>query len=222
MKHTSKDHPTPTELAKIAAELGVDQSSETYQATAKRALQLWRACAEELDRAKHRAKPELPFIEDAQSRDLEMFRKYGIEANIKTYDLKKLLLKLFPTLNKAARDKRFCDFLDLSIRIDKAKKLGVIWPWDNDPFNEDKNYEITLDDIIQPLDKHSVPETPTTEINEAFTNHKKRVFNCDEYLTLIQKVDRWETLRATKAQYERGSKGGKAKAAKIEGKKQSK
>ncbi len=222
MKHTSKDYPTPTELAKIAGELGVDQSSETYQATAKRALQLWRACAEELDRAKHLAKPEQPFIEDAQSRDLEMFLKYGIEANIKTYDLKKLLKKLFPTLNSAARDKRFCDFLDLSIRIDEAKNSGVIWPWSNDPFNDDIKYDITLDDIIQPLDNHSIPETPVTKINEAFTCYEKRVFNCDEYLTLIQKVNRWEALRTAKARYGRGSKGGKAKAAKIEAKKQSK
>ena len=51
MKYDPKDYPTPIELAQIAAPLAAGKRSAQYSDAAKSALELWKACAAELEYA---------------------------------------------------------------------------------------------------------------------------------------------------------------------------
>jgi len=118
MKHDPKDYPTPIELAQIAAPLAAGKRSAQYSDAAKSALELWKACAAELEHAQI----ESELIQAAQNADDEL---YGF-LDKASYTLNELLKLAFPKVRTIGeRTGKFRDFLKDHLRGLRATEMNV-------------------------------------------------------------------------------------------------
>jgi len=132
MKHNPEDFPTPTELAQIAAPLAAGKRSAQFSNAAKSALELWKACAEELEHAQI----ESDLIQAAQNADDEL---YGfLEKD--SYTLDELLKLAFPKARtETDREARFRNFLNDHLRGLRATEMNVPFEASPEVSLEDKN-----------------------------------------------------------------------------------
>ena len=185
MKHDPKDYPTPTELAQIAAPLAARQRGDQYSDAAKSALELWKACAAELEYAQL---IESDLTQQALNNDLDEVIRYIQRCeeldqllDKDSYTLNELLKLAFPKARtELIRTGRFRDFLNDHLRGLRATEMNV--PLKDAP-------TVSLDDRNNYLKK--LREDGLTR---------------DECKILILRLDRWKKLKSK----ERATKAGKA------------
>ena len=132
MKHNPQDYPTPTELAQIAAPLATGKRSAQFSDAAKSALELWKACAAELEHAQI----ESELIQAAQNADDEL---YGfLEKD--SYTLNELLKLAFPKVPTITdREAKFRNFLNDHLRGLRATEMNVLFEASPEVSFEGKN-----------------------------------------------------------------------------------
>ena len=185
MKLDPKDYPTPTELAQIAASLAAGKRSAQYSDAAKSALELWKACAAELEYAQL---IESDLTQQALNNDLDEVIRHiqrGEELDQlldkDSYTLNELLKQAFPKVRTIdTRIGNFRDFLKDHLRGLRATEMNV--PLEDAP-------TVSLDDRNNYLKK--LRENGLTR---------------DECKILILRLDRWKKLKSK----ERATKAGKA------------
>ena len=185
MKRDPKDYPTPTELAQIAASLAAGKRSAQYSDAAKSALELWKACAAELEYAQL---IESDLTQQALNNDLDEVIRHiqrGEELDQlldkDSYTLNELLKQAFPKVRTIdTRIGNFRDFLKDHLRGLRATEMNV--PLEDAP-------TVSLDDRNNYLKK--LRENGLTR---------------DECKILILRLDRWKKLKSK----ERATKAGKA------------
>ena len=185
MEHTSKDYPTPTELAQIAASLAAGKRSAQYSDAAKSALELWKACAAELEYAQL---IESDLTQQALNNDLDEVIRYIQRCeeldqllDKDSYTLDELLKLAFPKARtEPIRTGRFRDFLNDHLRGLRATEMNV------------------------PL-----KDAPTVSLDDR-NNYLKKLrddgLTRDECKILILRLDRRKKLKSK----ERATKAGKA------------
>lgn len=185
MKYDPKDYPTPIELAQIAAPLAAGKRSAQYSDAAKSALELWKACAAELEYAQL---IESDLTQQALNNDLDEVIRYIQRCeeldqllDKDSYTLNELLKQAFPKVRTIAiRTGNFRDFLKDHLRGLRATEMNV--PLEDAP-------TVSLDDRNNYLKK--LRENGLTR---------------DECKILILRLDRWKKLKSK----ERATKAGKA------------
>ena len=185
MKLDPKDYPTPTELAQIAASLAAGKRSAQYSDAAKSALELWKACAAELEYAQL---IESDLTQQALNNDLDEVIRYIQRCeeldqllDKDSYTLNELLKLAFPKARtEPIRTGRFRDFLNDHLRGLRATEMNV------------------------PL-----KDAPTVSLDDR-NNYLKKLrddgLTRDECKILILRLDRWKKLKSK----ERATKAGKA------------
>ncbi len=185
MKLDPKDYPTPTELAQIAASLAAGKRSAQYSDAAKSALELWKACAAELEYAQL---IESDLTQQALNNDLDEVIRYIQRCeeldqllDKDSYTLDELLKLAFPKARtEPIRTGRFRDFLNDHLRGLRATEMNV------------------------PL-----KDAPTVSLDDR-NNYLKKLrddgLTRDECKILILRLDRWKKLKSK----ERATKAGKA------------
>ena len=185
MKLDPKDYPTPTELAQIAASLAAGKRSAQYSDAAKSALELWKACAAELEYAQL---IESDLTQQALNNDLDEVIRYIQRCeeldqllDKDSYTLDELLKLAFPKARtEPIRTGRFRDFLNDHLRGLRATEMNV------------------------PL-----KDAPTVSLDDR-NNYLKKLrddgLTRDECKILILRLDRWKNLKSK----ERATKAGKA------------
>ena len=185
MKLDPKDYPTPTELAQIAASLAAGKRSAQYSDAAKSALELWKACAAELEYAQL---IESDLTQQALNNDLDEVIRYIQRCeeldqllDKDSYTLDELLKLAFPKARtKPIRTGRFRDFLNDHLRGLRATEMNV------------------------PL-----KDAPTVSLDDR-NNYLKKLrddgLTRDECKILILRLDRLKNLKSK----ERATKAGKA------------
>ena len=185
MKRDPKDYPTPTELAQIAASLAAGKRSAQYSDAAKSALELWKACAAELEYVQL---IESDLTQQALNNDLDEVIRYIQRCeeldqllDKDSYTLNELLKLAFPKARtEPIRTGRFRDFLNDHLRGLRATEMNV--PLEDAP-------KVSLDDRNNYLKK--LRENGLTR---------------DECKILILRLDRWKKQKSK----ERATKAGKA------------
>ena len=185
MKLDPKDYPTPTELAQIAASLAAGKRSAQYSDAAKSALELWKACAAELEYAQL---IESDLTQQALNNDLDEVIRYIQRCeeldqllDKDSYTQDELLKLAFPKARtEPIRTGRFRDFLNDHLRGLRATEMNV------------------------PL-----KDAPTVSLDDR-NNYLKKLrddgLTRDECKILILRLDRWKNLKSK----ERATKAGKA------------
>jgi hypothetical protein len=185
MKLDPKDYPTPTELAQIAASLAAGKRSAQYSDAAKSALELWKACAAELEYAQL---IESDLTQQALNNDLDEVIRYIQRCeeldqllDKDSYTLDELLKLAFPKARtEPIRTGRFRDFLNDHLRGLRATEMNV------------------------PL-----KDAPTVSLDDR-NNYLKKLrddgLTRDECKILILRLDRRKKLKSK----ERATKAGKA------------
>ena len=185
MKYDPKDYPTPTELAQIAASLAAGKRSAQYSDAAKSALELWKACAAELEYAQL---IESDLTQQALNNDLDEVIRYIQRCeeldqllDKDSYTLNELLKLAFPKARtEPIRTGRFRDFLNDHLRGLRATEMNV------------------------PL-----KDAPTVSLDDR-NNYLKKLrddgLTRDECKSLILRLDRWKKLKSK----ERATRAGKA------------
>lgn len=115
MKHDPKDYPTPIELAKIAAPLAAGKRNAQYSDAAKSALELWKACAAELE--------YVQLIDEAGKKDRNLYGHLDKEH----YTRDEFLCEAFKNkLTESDRMAEMREFLNAHLLYVKATEKNVL------------------------------------------------------------------------------------------------
>ena len=185
MKHNPEDFPTPTELAQIAATLAAGKRSAQYSDVAKSALELWKACAAELEYVQL---IESYLTPRPSNNDLDEVLRYIQRCeeldkllDKDSYTLNELLKLAFPKVRTIGeRTAKFRNFLNDHLRGLRATEMNV-------PFE-------------------ASPEVSFEDKNNYLEKLRKEGITRDECKILILRLARWKKLKSK----ERATKAGKA------------